>query len=141
MSLNSTRTAHSGTPEYPTPCVLVERMVNELVSTEKWNWVTFETEPMKHFVEVAHDGGDDLEINVAYGFSEDYKDLFARHGLSIPDDWLVKEFKKKGWLGSGTMLLAATVREIDRVALFIDVCFKTIYGKSEGYQLSGVFRS
>ena len=72
MFANFSKTARSGTPEYPAPRVLVERRVAELVSSQRWSWVTFETKPMKHFVEAALDGTDELVINVAYGFAEDY---------------------------------------------------------------------
>ena len=140
MFSNSSRTTCSGTAEYPTPCVLVERLVAELIATERWSWVSFETKP-KCFVQFAHDGGEDLEINMAYSYSEDYQSLFARHGLSIPDGWRMNEFKKKGWLSAGTMLLGASVRSIDTIAQFTDRCFKTIYGEPEDYQLSGVFQS
>src|SRR5262245_35457903 len=91
MFASASKTARSGTPEYPTPKVLVERMVAELVSSQRWSWVTFETKPMKHFVEVALEGDDELVINVAYGFSEDYQSLFARQSIAIPDGWRVSK--------------------------------------------------
>ena len=141
MFANASKTARSGTPEYQTPRVLVERMVAELVSSQRWSWITFETTPMKHFVEVAYDGGDELEISVAYGFSEDYQSLFTRQDVTIPDGWRVTKFKQKGWLGGGTMLLATGVRDIDRIAGFIDRVFPALYGEAQDYQLSGVYQS
>lgn len=141
MFASASKTARSGTPEYPTPHVLVQRMVVELVSSKRWSWVTFETKPMKHFVEVAHDGGDEVEINVAYGFSEDYQSLFARQGITIPDGWRVSEFKPKGWLGTGTMLLAAGARDVDRIGAFVEHLFPALYGEQPDYQLSGVYQS
>src|SRR5215469_6259569 len=109
MPARYSRTFHSGTPEYPTPRVLVERMLSELVSSRRWGWATFETHPMKHFVEVALEGDDRLLINMAYGFSEDYQSLFARQQVAIPEGWRVSRFEKKGWLGAGTMLLITGV--------------------------------
>jgi hypothetical protein len=141
MFSSASKTARSGTPEYPTPRVLVERMVSELVSAQRWSWVTFETKAMKHFVEVAYDGGEELEINVAYDFSEDYQSLFARQGVAIPEGWRVSKFKKKGWIGVGTMLLTTGSRDIDRIAEFVDRAFPSLYGEPKDYQLSGVYQS
>jgi hypothetical protein len=141
MPASFSRTFCSGTPEYPTPRVMVERMVAELVSARQWSWVTFQTKPMKHFVEVALEGEDELEINLAYGFLEDYQTLFARHGLAIPEGWRVSKFKKKGWLGTGTMLLTTGIRDIDRIAEFIDRVFPALYGEPQDYRLSGFYQS
>jgi hypothetical protein len=116
-------------------------MVAELVSSKRWSWVTFETKPMKHFVEVAYDGGDELEINVAYGFSEEYQSLFARQGITIPDGWRVSEFKPKGWLRAGTMLLTTSARDVDRIGEFVERLFPALYGEQSDYQLSGVYQS
>jgi hypothetical protein len=139
MFSNASKTARSGTPEYPTPRVLVERMVAELVASERWGWVTFDTKPMKHFVEVAYNGDDELVINVAYRFSEDYQSLFAQRNLAVPDGWRVSKFKSKGWLLAGTFLLTTGVRDVDRIAEFIDRLFLVFYGEPHDYQLSGVF--
>jgi hypothetical protein len=141
MFSSASKTARSGTPEYPSPRVLVERMVAELVSSRRWSWVTFETKPMKHFVEVALEGDDELVINVAYGFPEDYQSLFARQGIAIPEGWRVSEFKKKGWLGAGTMLLATGIHDIDRVAEFVAHLFPALYSEPQDFQLSGVYQS
>ena len=141
MPATYSKASRSGTPEYPTPRLLVERMVVELVSSRQWSWVTFETKPMKHFVEVALEGDDELVINVAYGFSEDYQALFARQSVVIPDGWRVSKFKKKGWLGSGTMLLTTGIRDVDRVAEFVDRLFPALYDERQDYQLSGVYQS
>jgi hypothetical protein len=97
MADSHSKTNRSSSPEYPTPRLLIERMVGELVSSREWSWVTFETKSMKHFVEVALEGGDQFVVNVAYGFSEDYRSLFARQNVTIPDGWKVSKFKKKGW--------------------------------------------
>ena len=96
---------------------------------------------MKHFVEVALEGEDELEINVAYGFSEDYQTVFARQGVAIPQGWRVSKFKKKGWLGAGTMLLTTGIRDVDRIAEFIDRVFPTLYGEQQDYTLSGIYQS
>ena len=141
MFSNASSTARSGTPESPTPRVLVERMVTELVSSQRWSWVTFETKEMKHFVEVALEGDNELVINVAYEFSEDYRSLFTRESITIPDGWRVSKFKPKGWIGAGTFLLTTGVRDIVRIAEFIDRLFPALYGESPDYQLSGVFQS
>jgi hypothetical protein len=116
-------------------------MVSELVSSQRWSWVTFETKPMKHFVEVAYDGGEELEINVAYRFSEDYQSLFARQGVTIPEGWRMSKFKKKGWIGAGTMLLTTGSRDVDRIAEFVDRAFPGLYGEPKDYELSGVYQS
>ena len=141
MPARYSMTFYSGTPEYPTPRLLVERMVGELVSFRQWGWVTFETKPMKHFVEVALEGDDELVINAAYGFSEDYQALFARQQLTIPDGWRVTKFKKKGWFGTGTMLLTTGIQDVDRIAPFVDRLFASLYGEQAGYKLSGIFQS
>ncbi len=141
MPATYSKTFRSGTPEYPTSRLLVERMVAELVNSRQWSWVTFETKPMKHFVEVALEGNDELVINVAYGFSEDYQTLFERQKITIPDGWRVNKFKKKGWLGTGTMLLATGVRDVDRVAEFVERLFPALYGEPENFQLSGIYQS
>jgi hypothetical protein len=141
MSATYSKTFRSGTSEYPTARVLVERMVAELVSSQKWSWVTFETKSMKYFIEVALEGESKLIINVAYGFSEDYQSLFANQGVTIPEGWKVSKFKKKGWLGSGTMLLTTGIRDIDRVAEFIDRLFPVLYGEPQNYELRGVYQS
>jgi hypothetical protein len=141
MFAHASKTSRSGTPDYPTPRVLVERMVAGLVSSRRWSWVTFETKPMKHFVEVALEGEDELVINVAYGFSEDYKSLFTRQGITIPDGWRVREFKPKGWLRAGTMLLTTGVRDVDRIAEFVERLFQALYGELPDFQLSGVYQS
>src|SRR5665213_1916110 len=141
MAAKYSKTVRSGTPEYPAPRLLVERMVAELVSARQWGWVTFETKPMKHFVEVALEGDTDLVINAAYGFSEDYQTLFAQQKITIPDGWLVSKFKKKGWLGAGTMLLMTGIRDVDRIAEFVDRLFPALYGEQPSYQLSGIFQS
>src|SRR2546422_573568 len=141
MSASFSKTSRSGTPEFPTPRLLVERMLLELVRFRQWSWVTFETKPMKHFVEVALEGDDELVINVAYGFSEDYQTLFARQNLAIPDGWRVSKFKTKGWLAAGTLLLTTGIREVDRIAEFVDGLFPTLYGEPKDYQLSGVYQS
>ena len=73
----ASKSFRSGTPEYPTPRVLVGWCIAELVSSSRWDWVTFETKPEKHFVEVANEGNGELEINVAYGFKEDYQRVFS----------------------------------------------------------------
>ena len=135
------KTFRSGTPEYPTPRLLVERMVSELASSREWGWVTFETKHMMHFVEVALEGDDELVINAAYGFSEDYRTLFARQQVTIPDGWRVTKFKKKGWLGTGTMLLTTGVRDVDRITLFVDRLFLALYGEERSYELNGIFQS
>jgi hypothetical protein len=96
---------------------------------------------MKHFVEVALEGDNELVINVAYGFSEDYQALFARQSMVIPDGWRVSKFKKKGWLGAGTMLLTTGIRDVDRVAEFVDRLFPALYDERQDYQLSGVYQS
>jgi hypothetical protein len=140
MPATYSKTFRSDTPEYTTPRVLVERMVAELVSSRQWSWVTFETKPMKHFVEVALEGDDDLVINLAYGFSEDYQTLFARQKVLIPDGWQVSKFKKKGWLGAGTMLLTTGIRDVDRVADFVDRLFPALYGEQPSYVVSGVYQ-
>jgi len=116
-------------------------MVSELVSSRRWSWVTFETKPMKHFVEVALQGDDELVVNVAYGFSEDYEPLFERQRVVIPDDWRVSKFKKKSWFGTGTMLLTTSIRDVHRVAEFVDRLFLALYGEQQGYSLSGVYQS
>ncbi|MFM1945068.1 MAG: hypothetical protein RI897_4050 [Verrucomicrobiota bacterium] len=136
MFSSASKTARSGTPDYPTPRVLVERMVAELVSPRRWSWVTFETKPMKHFVEVALEGEDELVINVAYRFSEDYQSLFARQSITIPDDWRMSQFKKKGWLGAGTMLLTTGIRDVDRIAEFVVHLFPALYDEPQDFQLS-----
>jgi len=141
MPVRYSKTFRSGTPEYPTPRLLVERMIAELVSSRQWGWVTFETKPTKHFVEVALEGDDELVINAAYGFSEDYQTLFARQQVTVPDGWRVTKFKKKGWLGAGTMLLTTGIRDVDRIAEFIDGLFPALYGEQASYQLSGTFQS
>jgi hypothetical protein len=120
---------------------MVERMVAELVSSRRWTWVTFETKPMKHFVEVALEGNDELVINVAYQFSEDYQTVFKRLNVAIPDGWRVSKFKKKGWLGAGAMLLTTGIGDVDRIAEFIDRVFPALYGEQKDYQLSGVYQS
>lgn len=135
------KTFRSGTPEYPTARLLVERMIAELVSSQQWNWITFETKPMKHFVEVAFEGNDELVINTAYGFSEDYQTLFARQKLVIPNGWQVNKFKKKSWFGTGTMLLTTNVRDIDRVAKFIEQLFLALYGEQPDCEVSGIYQS
>jgi hypothetical protein len=140
MLATFSKTSRSGTPEFPTPRLLVERMVAELVSFREWSWVTFETGSMKHFVEVALEADDELVINVAYGFSEDYKTLFARRNVTIPDGWQVSEFRKKGWLRGGSMLLTTGVRDVDRVADFVDRLFPALYGEQPDYVLSGSFQ-
>jgi hypothetical protein len=116
-------------------------MVAELVSSRQWGWVSFETKPMKHFAEVALEGDDELVINAAYGFSEDYQTLFARQHVTVPDGWRVARFKKKSWLGAGTMLLTTGIRDVERIAEFIDQLFPALYGEQPGYQLSGIFQS
>ena len=141
MPAKYSKTFRSGTPEYPSPRLLVERMVAELVSSRQWGWVTFETKPMKHFVEVALEGDADLVINVAYGFSEDYQALFARQKIAIPDGWRVSKFKKKGWFGAGTMLLTTGISDVDRIAEFVDRLFPAFYGEQPSYELSGIFQS
>jgi hypothetical protein len=98
MYSNASKKVRSGTPEYPTPRVLVERMVTELISSRRWSWVTFDTKAAKHFVEVALEGDDELILNVGYGSAEDYQALFARQHITIPDGWRVKLFKKNGCL-------------------------------------------
>jgi hypothetical protein len=140
MAATFSKTSRSGTPEFPTPRLLVERMVAELVSSRQWSWVTFETKPTKHFVEVALEGDDELVINVAYGFSEDYQPLFARQGVVIPDGWRVSKFKPKGWLGAGTMLLTTGIRDVDRVADFVGRLFPALYGEQPSYILSGLYQ-
>ena len=102
---------------------------------------TFETKPLKHFVEVALEGDAELVVNVAYGFAEDYQALFARRGITIPDGWRVSEFKPKGWLRAGTMLLITGVRDVGRIAEFVDRLFPGLYGEPQDYQLSGVYQS
>jgi hypothetical protein len=134
------KTTCSGTTEHPTPRLLVERMVAELVSFREWSWVTFETKPLKHFVEVALKGDDALEINVAYGFSEDYRTLFGRQKVSIPEGWQVSQFKKKGWLRGGSMLLTTEIRDVDRIAEFVDQLFPAIYGEPPSYILRGHYQ-
>jgi hypothetical protein len=141
MPASFSKTSRSGTPEYPTSRVMVERMVAELVSSRRWTWVTFETKPMKHFVEVALEGNDELVINVAYQFSEDYQTVFKRLNVAIPDGWRVSKFKKKGWLGAGAMLLTTGIGDVDRIAEFIDRVFPALYGEQKDYQLSGVYQS
>ena len=143
MFSSASKIARSSTPEYPTPHLLVERMVAELVSSQRWSWVTFETKPMKHFVEVALEGDAELVINVAYGFAEDYQTLFTRQGVTIPEGWRVSKFKKKGWgwFSAGTMILTTGVRDIDRIAGFVDRMFPALYGEPQDYQLSGVYQS
>ena len=111
MPARYSKTFCSGTPGYPTPRLLVERMVGELV------------------------------INAAYGFSEDYQALFARQQVTIPDGWRVTKFKTKGWLGTGTMLLTTGIRDVDRIAPFVDRLFAALYGEQAGYKLSGIFQS
>ena len=83
---------------------------------------------MKHFVEVAREGDDELVINVAYGFAEDYQALLARRGITIRDGWRVSKFKPKGWLGAGTFLLTTGLRDVDRIAQFVDRLFRALYG-------------
>jgi len=95
---------------------------------------------MKHFVEVALEGDNELEINVAYGFSEDYQTLFAREQMAIPDGWRVSKFKKKDWLGTGTMLLTTDVRDVDRIAAFVDRLFPILYAEQPNYELRGIFQ-
>jgi hypothetical protein len=141
MSIAYSKTSRSGTPEFPTPRLLVERMVAELISSRQWSWVTFETKPMKHFVEVALEGDDKLVVNVAYGFSEDYRPLFERQKVAIPDGWRVSKFKKKNWLGAGKMLLTTGIRDVDRVAEFVDRLFPALYDERRDYKLSGVYQS
>jgi len=141
MFFTSSKTARSGTPDYPTPRVLVERMVAGLVNAQRWSWVTFETKPLKHFVEVALAGDDELEINVAYGFAEDYQTLFARKNIQLPDDWRVTEFKKKGWLGAGSLLLSTGIRDVDRIAGFVAHLFPALYDEPPDFQLNGIYRS
>ena len=141
MFASASKTARSGTPEYPTSRVLVERMIAELVSSRQWSWVTFETKPMKHLVEVALEGDDELVINVAYGFAEDYQTLFARQSITIPDGWRVSQFKKKGWFGVGTMLLTTGIRDIDRIAEFVAHLLPALYDEPQDFQLSGVYQS
>lgn len=141
MSSTYSKTFRSGTPEYPTSCVLIERMVAELVSFRQWSWVTFETKPMKHFVEVALEGENELVINAAYEFSEDYQSGFADKGVMIPDGWQVIKFKKKGWLRAGTMLLTTGIRDIDRIAKFVDQLFPALYGEPRDYELRGFYQS
>jgi hypothetical protein len=139
MFATSSKTLRSGSVECPTPRSLIQHMVAELVASRRWSWVTFETTPMKHFVEVAHES-DDLILNVAYGFSEDYQPLFARHGVTIPEGWRVSEFKKKGWLTAGTMLLVTSTRDQGRIAEFVDRLFPALYGVDASYELTGVYQ-
>ncbi|HVU08290.1 MAG TPA: hypothetical protein VHG89_07085 [Verrucomicrobiae bacterium] len=141
MPATYSKTFRSGTPEYPTARLLVERMLAELVNFRQWSWVTFETKPMKHFVEVALEDSDALVINIAYGFSEDYQSLFARQKIVIPDGWQVSEFKKKSWFAAGTMLLTTDVRDIDRVSKFVEQLFPALYGEKPDYKLSGIYQS
>lgn len=115
-------------------------MVAELVATREWNWVTFETKPMKHFAEVALEGEDLLEINVAYGFSEHFQTLFGRQKVSIPAGWQVREFREESWLRGGSMLLTTGVRDVDRIGKFIDQLFPAIYGEPQGYILRGHYQ-
>ena len=142
MPTTFSKKSRSGTPEYPTPRLLVERMVAELVNFQKWSWVTFETKPLKHFVEVSFEAKDELVVNVAYWFSEDYHPVFERLGIVIPEGWRVTKFKKKGWgwFSGGTMLLTTGIRDIDRVAGFVDQLFLALYGEQPGYCLSGVYQ-
>jgi hypothetical protein len=140
MFSNASKRARSGTPHYPTPRLLVEHMVSELVNSRRRGWVTFETRAMKHFVEVAYDEDDALEVNVAYRFAEHYRALFARQKVTIPDGWRVREFKQKGWFLPGTLILATGVGDAVRIAHFVDCVFLSIYGERKDYQLSGDYR-
>jgi hypothetical protein len=101
--------------------------------------VTFETTAPKHFVEVALEGGD-LILNLSYKFSEDYQSLFARHGITIPEGWRVREFKKKGWLFAGTMLLQTSTDDQERVSKFVAELFSALYGANPNNELIGVYR-
>ncbi len=139
MFATSSKILRSGSAEYPTPRSLVQHMVAEMITSRRWSWVTFETKPMKHFVEVAHEE-DELIVNLAYGFSEDYESLFARQGVTIPEGWRVSEFKKKGWLTGGTMLLVTSIRDQERIAEFVARLFPSLYGADAGYELTGVFQ-
>lgn len=119
----------------------MERMIVELVNSRQWSWVTFETLPMKHVVEVALEGDEELVINVAYGFPEDYQSLFTRRSITIPVGWRVSHFKKKDWLGAGTMLLVTGVHDVDRIAEFIAHLFPDLYSEPQDFQSSGVYQS
>jgi hypothetical protein len=140
MFATSSKTLRSGTTEYPTPRSLIQHMVAELVASRRWSWVTFETTPMKHFVEVAHEDDDLLLLNVAYGFSEDYQSLLSQHSVTIPEGWRMSEFKKKGWLTAGTMLLVTSIRDQERIAEFVDRLFPALYGADASYVLTGVYQ-
>jgi hypothetical protein len=141
MADSYSKTNRSGTPEYSTPRLLIAHMVGELVSSREWSWVTFETKSTKHFVEVALEGDDELVVNVAYGFSEDYQSLFARQNVTIPDGWKVSKFQKKRWLGAGTLLLTTGIRDVDRIADFVDRVFPALYGEPKDFELNGVYQS
>lgn len=129
----------SGSVEHPTPRSLIQHMVAQLVASQHWSWVTFETKPMKHFVEVAHEGVE-LIMNVAYPFKEEYKALFAEQGVTIPENWRVSEFKKKDWITAGTMLLVTNINDQEQVAEFVDRLFPALYGEDVSYKLAGTYR-
>ena len=114
--------------------------MEELVRSQKWSWVTFETGSRKHFVEVAFDPPQVVAINVAYPHSEDYRVLFSRKEIELPAGWRVKEFKQKRWYAAGLMLLLTTPAEIDRIPEFVDLLFRALYGERADYQLKGVFQ-
>jgi hypothetical protein len=133
------RKLRSGGADYPTPHSLIRHMVAELIGSRRWSWVTFETKPLKRFVEVAVEG-DKLIVNVGYGFREDYQTVFNRQGVTFPDGWHVDEFEKQGWFTGGTMLLSTSIHDRDRVADFVDRLFPALFGEPKDYRLAGIYQ-
>ena len=130
----------SGTPEYPTLKSLLENLLKELITSTKWEWVTFQAKQSnRHFVEIAKNRDNSLEINVSYFFSEDYFSLFPSRQIRIPDGWQLTKFKKKGWFGTGTMLLATNINDTPRVMEFVNELFTKLYGEQENSRIYGHF--
>jgi hypothetical protein len=131
----------SNSREYRTPVELVKAALDRLVTSRSILWVTFELKPLKEFAEVAIEG-DEFLINIAFPYKEDFRVMFERCGLELPEGWQVKEFEARGngLFSAGSLILTTSKEDRARLAQFVHELFLKLYRTPADYQLKAVFQ-
>lgn len=120
---------------------MAKAALEKLTKSPRLEWVTFSVQGVVWGVEVAS-CQDGFEVNVLYRFKEDFKLVFGRAGIQVPERWTVKEFRPaSGFLSSATLLFAVQATEdLGVIGAFVADLFAKLFGTGPNFRLKAVLQ-
>jgi hypothetical protein len=124
---NSSQSFCSGSAEFPAHADLIRGLLTKLLTDGKWEWVHFEAANRDHCLEIADDVNAIL-INLPFPFAQSLEEKFQRAGVTLPADWKLTTFRRRGWWRAGHADFTAPRDSLeDAVAFSVDV-FQRLFG-------------